>query len=255
MKTAVGLLTLLCLLGAFPSGEAEARNATRSEAVRYPSGDETVEGYLVAPTGAGPFPAVVVIHEWWGLNSQIKAQAEQLAAEGYVALAVDLYRGRVTADSGEAHELMRGLPEDRARRDLLAAFDYLAERPDVRSDRIGSIGWCMGGGYSLVLALAQPRLAASVIYYGRLVSDESSLQQIRAPVLGLFGENDRGIPVRSVRAFERALRRLGKSIEVHIYPGAGHAFANPTRPSYREAAARDAREKTQAFFARHLKGR
>lgn len=239
---------LLSMLGAFPAA------ASGAATVRYPSGAETVEGYLVTPTGTGPFPAVVVIHEWWGLNDQVKEEARRLAEEGYVALAVDLYRGRVAADRDEAHELSRGLPSDRAERDLLAAFAYLASRPDVRADRIGSIGWCMGGGYSLALALAEPRLAASVIYYGRLATDESRLAQLRAPVLGLFGEEDRGITPESVRAFESALQKLGKSVEVHLYPGAGHAFANSTRPSYRQEAAQDAWEKTRAFLARHLKG-
>jgi len=171
-----------------------------------------------------------------------------------VALAVDLYRGRVAADRDEAHELSRGLPEDRARRDLRAAFAYLASRPDVRAGRIGAIGWCMGGGWSLALAVAEPRLAASVIYYGRLVTDDSLLQQIQAPVLGLFGEEDRGIAVAGVRGFESAMQRLGKAVEIHVYAGAGHAFANATRPSYKEEAARDAWEKTRVFLARHLKG-
>jgi len=239
---------LLLALAAAPAVAGEAL------AVRYSSGNETVEGYLVAPPGPGPFPAVVVIHEWWGLNDQVKEEARRLAAEGYLALAVDLYRGRVAQDRDEAHELSRGLPEDRARRDLLAAFTYLAARPDVRADRIGSIGWCMGGGYSLALALAEPRLAASVIYYGRLATDESALAPLRTPVLGLFGEEDRGITPESVRSFESALQKLGKPVEVHVYPGAGHAFANSTRPSYREAAAGDAWEKTRAFLAWHLKG-
>lgn len=232
---------------------AAPSTAAEGQTVRYASGSETVEGYLVTPAGAGPFPALVVIHEWWGLNDQVKEEARRVAAEGYVALAVDLYRGRVAQDRDEAHELMRGLPEDRARRDLVAAFSYLAGRRDVRPDRIGSIGWCMGGGYSLALALAEPRLAGTVIYYGRLVTEESFLQPLRAPVLGLFGEEDRGIPVESVRAFEEALKRLGKRGEIHVYSGAGHAFANATRPSYREAAAQDAWAKTLGFLERELK--
>lgn len=232
---------------------AAPSTAAEGQPVRYASGSETVEGYLVTPAGAGPFPALVVIHEWWGLNDQVKEEARRLAAEGYVALAVDLYRGRVAKDADEAHELSRGLPEDRARRDLLAAFSYLAGRQDVGRNGIGSIGWCMGGGYSLALALAEPRLAASVIYYGRLVSDEASLDKVHAPVLGLFGEDDRGIPVASVRAFEGTMKKLGKPVEIHIYPGAGHAFANPARPSYREAAAQDAWAKSLGFLERELK--
>ena len=227
--------------------------AVETATVRYASGQETVESYLARPPGPGPFPAVIVIHEWWGLNDQVKGEARRLAEEGYLSLAVDLYRGRIATDRDEAHELSRGLPEDRARRDLLAAFTYLAGRSDVRPGRIGSIGWCMGGGHSLALVVAEPRLAASVIYYGRLVTDETSLRSIQAPVLGLFGDQDRGIPVESVRAFEATMQELGKPVEIHVYPGAGHAFANQERPSHRPEAAQDAWEKTLAFFARTLK--
>ncbi len=252
MRTRTFLPTVVLLaLSALPAGAAPPGETT----VRYPSGAETVEGYLVLPEGKGPFPAVVVIHEWWGLNDQVRGEAAKLAEAGYAALAVDLYRGRVAADRDEAHELSRGLPEDRARRDLLAAFDYLAGRNEVRRDAIGSIGWCMGGGYSLQLAIHQPRLAAAVIYYGRLATEESALRQIQAPVLGLFGEEDRGIPAESVRAFEATMKKQSKDAQVHIYPGAGHAFANHTRPSYQAEAAKDAWAKTLAFLGKHLKKR
>lgn len=245
-----GLIGWLLLLAVGPLvGAAPAKDET----VRYRSGDEMVEGYLVTPAGTGPFPAVVVIHEWWGLNDQVKEEARRLAAEGYLTLAVDLYRGRVASSPEEAHELSRGLPEDRAARDLQAAFNFLAARPDVRPERIGAIGWCMGGGYSLQLALAEPRLAAAVIYYGRLATEEAALSRLRTPLLGLFGEEDRGIPSSSVRAFESALQKLGKPVEIHLYPQAGHAFANSSRPSYRKEAAEDAWAKTLAFFAQQLK--
>ncbi len=225
----------------------------KGETVEYPSGDETVKGYLITPEGKGPFPAVVVIHEWWGLNEQIKRTAERLSREGYVVLAVDLYRGRVTSDPEEAHELMRGLPEDRAIRDLRSAVQYLRSLPNVNGARIGSIGWCMGGGYSLALAVSSPELAACVIYYGRLVTDKDRLSRIEAPVLGFFGDRDRGIPESSVREFESSLRALGKEVETYVYRGAGHAFANETRPSYNPGAARDAWEKTLKFFEAKLK--
>ncbi len=221
--------------------------------VTYKSGMEELRGYLARPAGAGPFPALVVIHEWWGLNTQVKGMAEELAREGYVTLAVDLYRGRVTRNPSEAHELMRGLPEDQAIRDLKAAVSYLRGRSDVHGDRIGSIGWCMGGGYSLALAINQPDLAACVVYYGRLATDKRLLDRIQAPVLGLFGEEDRGIPPSAVQAFEQAMKALDKDVQVHIYPGAGHAFANPGRPSYRRTATQDSWKRTVAFLARFLK--
>ncbi len=167
--------------------------AADSKPVSYKSGDETVNGILYTPAGKGPFPALIVIHEYWGLNDWVKEQAGKLADQGYVALAVDLYRGKVADNPDMAHELMRGVPHDRATRDLRSAFDFLASQPNVKKDRIGSIGWCMGGGYSLDTALAEPQLAAIVINYGSLATDTSELKKINAPILGLFGGQDHGI--------------------------------------------------------------
>src|SRR5512142_1669624 len=127
--------------------------AAEGKSVTYKSGDENVTGVLYTPQGKGPFPAVIVIHEWWGLNDWVKEQASKLADQGYVALAVDLYRGKVASTPDLAHELMRGVPEDRAKRDLHAAFEFLAAQSNVKKDRIGAIGWCMGGGYALDVAL------------------------------------------------------------------------------------------------------
>src|SRR5438093_4481161 len=140
--------------------------------VTYKSGDETVKGIMYTPEGKGPFPALIVVHEYWGLNDWVKEQASKLADQGYVTLAVDLYRGKVAASPDEAHELMRGVPEDRAARDLHAAFEFLKSQPNIQKDRIASIGWCMGGGYSLDMALAEPTLAAAVINYGHLAADQ-----------------------------------------------------------------------------------
>src|SRR5512140_740995 len=173
MKSILVCCFLLLTASAFA---ATARDVT------YMSGDETVKGIVYTPEGKGPFPALVVIHEWWGLNDWVKDQATKLADQGYVTLAVDLYRGKVAKTSDEAHELMRGVPQDRAQKDLLAAFDYLAQQSSVKKDKIGSIGWCMGGGYSLDLSLAQPKVAATVINYGHLMSESESLQKIKAPV-------------------------------------------------------------------------
>jgi carboxymethylenebutenolidase len=225
------------------------------QTVSYKSGTETVSGMLVTPQGKGPFPGVVVIHEWWGLDNWVKDQARALAREGYAALAVDLYRGKVTDKQEEAHQLMSGMPADRAMRDLKAAFAYLKGRKDVRGDRIGAIGWCMGGRYSLALATEEPSLAAAVAYYGAPPTDEAAIARIKAPVLGNFGGEDKGPSPEQVRAFEAAMKKAGKTVDVKIYPGAGHAFANVNNPwkGYREDAAKDAWARTVAFFARHLK--
>src|SRR5208282_5805934 len=153
-----------------------------SKTVSYKSGDETVQGFLYTPAGKGPFPAIIVIHEWWGLNDWVKDEASKLSDEGYVTLAIDLYRGKVATTPDEAHQIMRGVPEDRAARDLHAAFEFLKSQPNVKKDRIASIGWCMGGGYSFDVALQEPTLAADVINYGHLASDPASLKKINASI-------------------------------------------------------------------------
>lgn len=228
--------------------------AADGKTVSYKSGDETVQAALYTPAGKGPFPALVVIHEWWGLNDWVKDQASKLADQGYVALAVDLYRGKAATTPDLAHELMRGLPEDRAKRDLHAAVEFLQSQPNVKKDRVGSIGWCMGGGYSLDVALQEPSLAATVINYGHLATDEDALQKIHAPILGLFGGQDHGITPDDVRKFEQTLKKLGKKVEIKIYTDAGHAFENPNnKDGYRADDAADAWQRTINFLAEHLK--
>jgi carboxymethylenebutenolidase len=212
-------------------------------------------GLLITPEGKGPFPAVLVIQEWWGLDEWIKEQARALAKEGYVALAVDLYRGKVTADKDTAHQYMMGLPDERAAADLAGAFALLAARGDVKKTRIGVIGWCMGGKWSLRVATSEPTLAAAVAYYGAPPTQSGEIARINAPVLGNYGGEDQGPAPDQVKAFDAAMKAAGKSIDVKIYPGAGHAFANVNNPwgGYREQAAKDAWTRTVAFFARNLK--
>ncbi len=233
---------------------AVATGAEEKGMISYPSGSETVSGYLATPGGGGKKPALVVIQEWWGVNDFIKGKADDFARKGYVALAPDLYRGKVTADPDVAHQLSRGLPEDRAMRDLQAAVAYLRTRPDVDGKRIGSIGWCFGGGYSLALALAEPTLAGSVIYYGRLVTDDAKIAGLKMPLLGNFGGKDQGITPESVREFERKARADGKSVDFKIYPEAGHAFASSSDPKvFRAADAKDADARTDAFLKKTLR--
>lgn len=228
--------------------------AADGKTVSYKSGDETVQGVLYTPAGTGPFPALIVIHEWWGLNDWVKDQASKLADQGYVALAVDLYRGKVATTPEMAHEIMRGVPEDRAKRDLHAAFEFLSAQANVKKDRIGSIGWCMGGGYSLDVALQEATLAATVINYGHLATDADALKKINAPILGLFGGQDHGITPDDVHKFEAAMKQLGKSIDIKIYDDAGHAFANPNnKDGYRADDAVDAWKRTVNFLAENLK--
>lgn len=245
MKTTVLLLTLLLSATTF---------AASGKTVSYKSGDETVHGVLFTPKGKGPFPALVVIHEWWGLVPWVKEQAAKLSDQGYVTLAVDLYRGKATDSPEVAHELMRGLPEDRANRDLLAAVQYLKSLKNVNPAKMGSIGWCMGGGYSLNVALAEPTLAATVINYGHLATDPAALHKINAAILGNFGGKDQGIPPEDVKKFEEALKRDGKQADIKIYPDAGHAFENPNnKGGYRAEDAADAWQRTVKFLNETLK--
>jgi len=228
--------------------------AADGKSVSYKSGDETVQAMLYTPPGKGPFPAIIVIHEYWGLNDWVKEQASKLADQGYEALAIDLYRGKVATTPDMAHELMRGLPEDRAKRDLHAAFEFLQSQPNVKKNRIGAIGWCMGGGYALDVALQEPTLAAEVINYGHLATDPAAIDKINSPILGLFGGQDRGITPDDVHKFETAMKQAGKKIEVKIYADAGHAFENPNnKEGYRAADATDAWKRTVSFLAENLK--
>jgi len=239
---------LLLFLSLTPSFAASSKD------VSYKSGDETVHAMLYTPEAKGKAPGIIVIHEWWGLNDWVKEEASKLADQGYVALAIDLYRGKVATTPEEAHEIMRGVPEDRARRDLHAAFEFLQSQPNINKDRIGAIGWCMGGGYSLDVALQEPTLKADVINYGHLATDPASIDKIRANVLGLFGGQDRGIPVEDVKKFEQIMKAKGKKIDVVIYPDAGHAFENPNnKAGYRPDDAADAWKRITEFFARTLK--
>jgi carboxymethylenebutenolidase len=241
-------LLLFTTLLAIPALAADGKS------VSYKSGDETVQGMIYAPAGNGPFPALVVIHEWWGLNDWVKDEASKLADQGYVTLAIDLYRGKVATTPDMAHEIMRGVPEDRAKRDLHAAVEFLKSQPIVKKDRIGSIGWCMGGGYSLDVALQEPDLAATVINYGHLATDTDALKKINAPILGLFGAQDHGITPDDVHKFESSMKQLGKKIDIKIYDDAGHGFENPNnKDGYRAADTADAWTRTVNFLAATLK--
>lgn len=212
-------------------------------------------GYLSLPKGSpAKRPAVIVVQEWWGLNDWVKQQTDRFAGQGYVALAPDLYRGKVAKDPQMAHELMRGMPEDRAISDLRTAFQYLAKRNDVDPKRIGVIGWCMGGGYALALATYEPRLAATVINYGRLITQAGTIAAIRSPILGHFGATDNGIPPDSVKAFSETLGKVGKTSNIRIYAGAGHAFMNrENQQGYNERATVDAWKRIDDFFANRLR--
>ena len=243
------LLVFCSFLSAVPAPASE-----RHQTVSLSSPVGQGSGYLALPGSSGKHPAIIVIQEWWGLNDWIRQQSDRFAGQGIVALAVDLYRGKVTADPTEAHELMRGLPEDRALADLQAGVRYLRSRKDVDASRIAVIGWCMGGGYALQLATVEPTLAGAVVNYGHLVTDPKTIGSIRPPILGNFGGFDRGIPADDVRAFDAALKSSGQSSDIKIYEGAGHAFMNPgNKEGYKQKAATDAWKRIDAFLQKQLK--
>lgn len=209
--------------------------------------------YLSLPDGArAPLPAIVVIHEWWGLNDHVKHWTDRLAADGYAALAVDLYGSAVATNADDAMRLMKGVDKAKAKATLLAAHRFLAEDPRVRATRRGSIGWCFGGGMSLALALAAPDLDAAVMYYGHPLTDPEALKPLRAPLLGIFGTRDASIPPAKVAEFEAALSKAGKEHTIHSFD-AEHAFANPSNPRYDEQSAAAAWKLVREFFAQRLK--
>ena len=210
------------------------------------------QAYLSLPKGPGPHPGVLVIHEWWGLNEHIKHWCDRLAEDGYAALAVDLYGGQVATTRDEALKLMRSVEEARGREIVAAAHRFLREDPRVAARKTGVLGWCFGGGWSLTAAIAEPELDACVIYYGRLITDQSVLKSISAEVLGIFGKRDQGIPSASVAAFGEAAKAAGVRLRVLEYD-ADHAFANPSSGRYDRVQAAAAFTEVRQFLKRTLR--
>jgi carboxymethylenebutenolidase len=239
-----------------PLAEEQPKVALLEQEVAYGAAEKrNLVGFLAMPADAAePLPGIIVIHEWWGLNDNIKSVTRRLAGEGYVALAVDLYGG-ATADTPErAQKLMAAVVSgpDAAKANLKQAYDYLDKY--ALAPRIGSIGWCLGGGWSLQTALMFPDdLDAMVMYYGQIVLSEPQLATLGMPMLGFFGGQDDSIPLRDVQNFRQTLVKLGKPVDILIYPNAKHAFANPSGGDYDPQAATDSWQKTLAFLAENLK--
>jgi carboxymethylenebutenolidase len=231
-----------------PGGEVMGERMAYAEV-----NDELVYGYFAFPAEMlEPLPAIIMIHEWWGLNENIRAMAERLAAEGYMVLAVDLFGGETAEDPQTARQLMLGAVENPqfASSNIQQAYSFIEK---AGAPGIASLGWCFGGGWSLNTAMLFPDdLDAAVIYYGRVTADEDKLRPLNVPILGFFGAEDKGISVESVKEFEQSLKRLRKEHVLHIYPGAGHAFANPTGNTYKPEYANDAWQKSLAFLKAKL---
>ena len=229
---------------------AKARGAAATQTVMLGQGDSKFACYVARPAGDEPAPGLLLIHEWWGLNDWVKQQARRFAELGYVALAPDLYHGEVAKDADHAHELMRGLSDDRALADMKLAFSFLADHEHTRGKPVGVMGWCMGGGYALKLAIAEPRTACMVICYGKPVMDVEQLRRIKGPLLGIWGATDRGI---EVEPFKKALAQAKVTSTHHVYPGAGHAFLNENnKRGYNKEQAEKACAEIDAFLERTL---
>lgn len=242
---------------ASPAAKVDPNSRVRSQQVTYANiGGKDVVGHFAYPADAeGGLPAVLVMHEWWGLNDNIRSMADQLAAEGYAALALDFYGGQAAANPEQARSLMEAAMANPTalNQNIRQAHAFLAG--EIKAARIGAIGWCLGGGLSLRAGLQLgSQLDAVVVYYGHVNADPAALKALDAPLLGIFGAADEGIPVESVRTFEAALKSLDKPAQIHVYEGAGHAFANPSGVNYKAEAATDAWQRALGFLSAHLKG-
>lgn len=227
---------------------------TEGKMVEFQGGAGKIRGYLAKPQGKGPFPAILVIHEWWGLTDWVKQNADRLAEQGYVALAVDLYGGKETADPAVAHELMRALDDKEGIHDLEGGVSYLQSLDCVdKRKKMGAIGWCMGGKFARLIGEESKWVGPTAICYGSVSTDSSAVEKLAPkPVLGIFGGKDRGIPVSKVREYAELLKKKGSKVELHIYENAGHGFMRPG-PSQSAEDAKDAWKRIDEFFAENLK--
>ncbi|MFF8594097.1 dienelactone hydrolase family protein [Streptomyces sp. NPDC015220] len=215
--------------------------------VTFPSAGATAHGYLALPP-SGRGPGVLVIQEWWGLTDHIADVADRLAAAGFVVLAPDLYGGSVAHDAEEALRMMKALPVPRGVELLRGSVDHLLSRPEVTSDAVGAVGFCMGGGFVLCLAAVEPRVSAAVPFYGVVRGELPDFSALRARILGHYGEQDRSIPVESVGELREAIRaQSGTTPDLRLYP-AGHAFFNDRRPSHDPDSADRAWRSTVEFL-------
>ncbi|HLF53702.1 MAG TPA: dienelactone hydrolase family protein [Candidatus Nanoarchaeia archaeon] len=233
--------------------EALALEPKYSIVNELPSYYGDTRGYLAKPSSPGVYPGIIMIHEWWGLNENIRETANQLASQGYIVLAVDLYNGEVALNSTRAGELSSGVRKNsqKAIENMQAAISYLKEKQ--KASKIASLGWCFGGGQSLQISLNSKDVDATIIYYGNLVTNKTQLSGIENPVLGIFGSEDTSIPVSSVMEFDKLLDELGINNEIYIYEGVGHAFANPSGMNYAPNETEDAWIKTLNFLDKNLK--
>lgn len=267
MRASVCLLLCAPLLGVLTAVPATARLPRAAVNVPVASGgpgdtalvhvgpaDAGTRAFVAWPLVRANAPCIVICHEWWGLNDQIRGVARRLAQQGYVAIVPDFYHGQVASDPELAHELSRALEDAGAFSDFGATIDWLRAQPSTAKSRLGVIGFCMGGGLTQRIALRRGDLSAAVMFYGTPETEADEIARLGAPLLAHFGATDKGIPASRADDLRNALKAAGKTGEVFVYPGAGHAFMNETRASYHADAARQAWARTLAFLQRNLKG-
>ncbi len=224
-----------------------------TETLDYATNGSNASGFLARPPGSGPFPAVIAVQEWWGLNDNIKDIAGRFANEGFVAFAPDLYHGNVASEPDEAQKLMMQLDMQRASQELVKAAEYLSRQPHVSGRGIGSTGFCMGGGLALTLATDSPLIKAAVPFYGVNPQPIDKLRDLQGPVLAIYAEHDDFASAAIRKELQSAMEGFGKQLEVQVYPGTEHAFFNDTRREvYRETAATDAWNRALALFRSEL---
>ncbi len=227
----------------------------QTEMVEFGSNGSTTPGFLARPKGDGPFPGVIVIQEWWGLNDNIKDIAQRFAREGFAAFAPDLYHGDVAGnhEPDVAQKKMMALDMPRASQELVKATEYLAGQPFIKSDAIGAIGFCMGGGLATTLATDTPLIRAAAPFYGASPEPIDKVQSLNGPILAIYAEHDDwfGPPVRE--KLRQALEEHGKSFEIKVYPGAHHGFFNDTRADVHDKeASADAWQRVLKLFRENL---
>jgi carboxymethylenebutenolidase len=224
-----------------------------NEMIEFDSNGGKAQGYLALPESGKRGAGVIVIQEWWGLVPHIKRVTERFAAEGFVALAPDLYHGESTTSPDEAGKLMMALNIEQTEKDLRGAINYLLAHERVESERVGTVGFCMGGALSLYAASKNEQVGACVVFYGAHPKVKPDLENLRAPLLGFYAERDDFATPALARELEAKLKSLGKSAEIHIYPDADHAFFNDDRPEvFNAEAAADTWQRTVRFFHEHL---
>jgi carboxymethylenebutenolidase len=233
-----------------PPRTKEAAPAAKGSMIDIKVGDQTAQAYVSRPKGKAK-AGMLVVHEWWGLTDWVKHMADQLADQGYLALAVDLYKGKSTDNPDEARQLMQSKDEKWGDAVEEAGLEWL--KANDGGARVATIGWCMGGGESLKASLNDPKdVTATVMFYGFPIMDVARLKTLKGPILGLWGNQDKAIPPEKVAEFDKALTEAGVKHEFHAYD-AGHGFANPSSGAYKTDAAKDAWEKTKAFLRKNLR--